>query len=182
MSKTINHENISEVIRKRRRALHIKHGYISLLIRIILLAAGSYILFTRVFLITQASGNGMFPAIKDGDLVIAFRLHKDFVKNDIVLYKNNEGTYLGRVIARENDVVTLDESGALLVNSILQRGEIVYPTYAKEGYEYPLKVSPGAIFLLGDHRLETLDSRDFGPIPLIQLEGKVITILRRRGL
>ena len=182
MSKTINHENISEVIRKRRRALHIKHGYISLLIRIILLAAGSYILFTQVFLITQASGNGMFPAIKDGDLVIAFRLHKDFVKNDIALYKNNEGTYLGRVIARENDVVTLDESGALLVNSILQRGEIVYPTYAKEGNEYPLKVSPGAIFLLGDHRLETLDSRDFGPIPLIQLEGKVITILRRRGL
>lgn len=172
----------AEVITKRRRALYNKKGYINLLIRIILLLAASYILLTQVFLITRAKGNDMFPAIKDGDLVVAFRLQKDYVKNDVVVYKVNEVAYLGRVVARETDVVTLDDSGKLLVNGTEQRGEIVYPTVAKAGINYPLRIEEQRLFVLGDHRMESTDSRDYGPLDLKQVKGKVITILRRRGL
>lgn len=182
MSKQQLEETRSGIIRKRRIALHTQQGYISLLIRLILLAAAGYVLFTQVFLITQASGNDMFPAIKDGDLVIAFRLQKEYVKNDVVVYKIGEAIHLGRVVARENDVVNLDESGTLLVNGAVQRGEIVYPTLAKEKLEYPIRVTKDKLFLLGDHRMQSLDSRDYGPISLEQVEGKIITILRRRGL
>lgn len=174
--------NIAEVITKRRRALYTKKGYISLMIRIILLGVIGFVLFTQVFLITRANGNDMFPAIKDGDLVIAFRLHKEYVKDDVAVYKVEDKAYLGRVVARETDVVTLDDSGAFLVNGTAQMGEIVYPTLAKEGYVYPLRIEERDIFLLGDHRMEAKDSRDFGPIELKQVKGKVITILRRRGL
>ena len=38
------------------------------------------------------------------------------------------------------------------------------------------------MFLLGDYRTQTLDSRDFGAISMENVEGKVITLLRRRGL
>ncbi len=182
MSKKQSSSSIEEVIKKRRRALYTKKGYISLVIRIMILAAAAYVLFTQVFLITQAKGNDMFPAIKDGDLIIAFRLQENFAKNDVVVYQNGDTTYLGRIVARENDVVTLDDSGTLLVNGTVQRGEIVYPTLAKEGLHYPLRVMAGKIFLLGDHRMEALDSRDFGPIPMEKVKGKIITILRRRGL
>lgn len=58
----------------------------------------------------------------------------------------------------------------------------MYPTYAKEGLEYPYRVPEGHVFVLGDYRTNATDSRDFGPIPMKQVEGKVITILRRRGL
>lgn len=182
MSNKKRASSTAEVITKRRRALYTKKGYINLLIRIILLLAASYILFTQVFLITRAKGNDMFPAIKDGDLVVAFRLQKEYVKNDVVVYKANEVAYIGRVVARETDVVTLDDSGKLLVNGTEQRGEIVYPTLAKEGINYPLRIEEQRLFVLGDHRMEATDSRDYGPLDLKQVKGKVITILRRRGL
>ncbi len=182
MDKKQSVASTAEVITKRRRALNTKKGYISLLIRIILLVGIGYILFTQVFLITRAHGNDMFPAIKDGDLVVAFRLHKDYVKEDVAVYKVNGSSYLGRVVARETDIVTLDDSGILLVNDGVQSGEIVFPTLAKERFNYPLKVPKNALFFLGDYRTHSEDSRDFGPIPLKQVKGKVITILRRRGL
>jgi signal peptidase I len=174
--------SISEVIRKRRNNLALRKGYIDLLWRMILLAIVGYLLFTQVFLITQVSGNAMFPAVKDGDLIIGFRLQKGYAKNDVVLYKVNGTRYIGRIAARENDIVAMDDSGVLLVNGTTQGGEILYPTYAKEGMEYPYRVPEGHTFILGDYRTQTQDSRDFGSISLNDVEGKVITILRRRGL
>ena len=182
MSKSQEFTKSADVIRKRRQKLHTRNGYISLFIRLIIVGVIGYVLLTQVFLVTRASGNDMFPAIKDGDLVIAFRIQKDYVKDDIVAYENGELFHLGRVVARETDVVTLDETGILLVNGTVQKGEIVYPTLAKEGYTYPMRIEEGDLFLLGDHRMESKDSRDFGPIGLNQVKGKVITILRRRGL
>lgn len=172
----------AEVIRKRRKALYTKKAYISLLMRIIFLSLVVFILFTQVFHITRANGNDMFPAIKDGDLVLAYRLHGEYVKNDIAVYEVNNKTRMGRVVARETDVVTLDGSGTLFVNETVQEGEIMYPTLPKDGLTYPLEIGKSKVFILGDHRMESEDSRDLGPIELRNVKGKVITILRRRGL
>ena len=89
---------------------------------------------------------------------------------------------VGRVVARETDVITLDDSGTLLVNGTVQSGEILYPSYAKEGITYPYTVPEGHVFILGDYRTQTEDSRDHGPIPMEDVEAKVVTILRRQGI
>lgn len=175
-------ETISSIITVRRNRALDQQGYWSLLLRILFLALAGWVMFTQVFLITQVSGNAMFPAVKDGDLVIAFRLQQEYAKNDVVVYTADGEPHIGRIAARATDVVTLDESGTLLVNGTAQSGEIMYPTYAKEGMEYPYKVPEGQVFILGDYRTQTEDSRDFGSIPLENVQGKVITILRRRGL
>lgn len=173
--------NESIIIARRNRVLN-RQGYASLLRRVLFLALAGWVLFTHVFLITQVSGNEMFPAVKDGDLIIGFRLQQEYSKNDVVAYTENGKTHIGRIVARATDVVTLDDSGTLLVNGTAQSGEILYPTYAKEGITYPYKVPEGQAFILGDYRTQTEDSRDFGSIPLENVQGKVITILRRRGL
>lgn len=175
-------ETISSIITVRRNRALDQQGYWSLLLRILFLVLAGWFMFTQVFLITQVSGNAMFPAVKDGDLVIAFRLQQEYAKNDVVVYTADGEPHIGRIAARATDVVTLDESGTLLVNGTAQSGEIMYPTYAKEGMEYPYKVPEGQVFILGDYRTQTEDSRDFGPIPMENVQGKVITILRRRGL
>ena len=79
-------------------------------------------------------------------------------------------------------MVTLDDSGTVLVNGTAQSGEIVYPTYADKNTEYPYRVPEGYVFVLGDYRTEAIDSRELGPIPLQSVKGTVITILRRRGI
>lgn len=175
-------EKISDIISKRRNRALDRQEYVSLLFRVLFLVLAGWILLSRVFLITQTVGNDMFPAVKDGDLVFAFRLQKDYVKNDVIVYTAEGKTHIGRIAARATDVVTLDESGTLLVNGTLQSGEILYPTYAKEGIEYPYIVPDGHLYILGDYRTQTEDSRDFGPVPMENVKGKVITILRRRGL
>ena len=89
---------------------------------------------------------------------------------------------VGRVLGRENDLIALDDSGTLIVNGTAQSGEILYPTYAKDTLEYPYTVPADSVFILGDYRTQSEDSRDFGPVALTDVKAKVITLLRRRSL
>lgn len=173
---------LADAIRGRRDRVETRTGYVSLLLRGVLIFLALWMLFTQVFLVTQAPDNDMFPAIKGGDLLIGFRLQGDYVKDDVVVYELGGETRVGRVMGRATDVITLNESGTLLVNGTPQSGEILYPTYAKEGIEYPFKVPDDCVFVLGDYRTQAEDSRDFGCIPLENVKAKVITILRRRKI
>ena len=171
-----------KVLRKRRYAAENARDAKSLVLRVVVLAALAWVLFTQVFVLTQASGNSMFPAIKDGDLLIGYRQQGIYAKNDVVLYRAGGKLRVGRILARENDLVNLDTSGTLVVNGSAQSGEILYPTYAKDALEYPYTVPEGSVFILGDYRTQSEDSRDFGAVPLTELEAKVITLLRRRSI
>ena len=172
----------SQVIRKRRDQAEIRKGYARLAGQVLAIAVTGFLLFTQVFLATQASGNDMFPAVKDGDLLIGFRLQKELSKNDIVIYEAEGRQRVARILGKENDVITLDDTGSLLVNGTVQGNEILFPTYAKEGMEYPYTVPKGCVFVLGDYRTQAEDSRDHGCVKLGDVKAKVITILRRRAL
>ena len=168
---------------KQREPKHRLRGWLRLLIRIALLAAVCFLLLTQVFLLTRVHGQGMFPALKDGDLAIGFRLNKDAIsKKDVIIYRVEGARYFGRVVARGNDVVEITETGTLIVNGTPQLEEIVYPTDGGALLEYPYRVPQDSIFVLGDFRTNTVDSRDLGAIPLESIEARIITILRRRGL
>lgn len=182
MSKTKKNATIADVIKARRMALNTREGYASLFLRIIVLTLAAYVIFTKVFLITQNNGLGMFPAMKDGDLVIAFRLQEEYAKNDVVVYEVDGEQRVGRIIGRSTDLVNMNESGSLQINGTTQSGEILYPTYAKKGLEYPYRVPENQLFIMGDYRTNVEDSRDHGAVDLRDIRGKVITILRRRGL
>lgn len=147
-----------------------------------MLAAAVYLLFSQVFLVTQAPGNGMFPSIRGGDLLIGFRLQREYVKNDVVVYELGGEVHVGRVLGRAGDVVTIDEDGTVLLNGTQQNGDILYPTYPGDGVTYPCTVPEGCVFVLGDYRTEAEDSRKFGCIPLENVQAKVITNIRRRAL
>lgn len=177
-----NSQSLSGIITARRNRAMDRQAYISLGMEVLFLILVGLFMLTQVFMITQVKGNSMFPALKDGDLLIAFRMQRDYAKKDVIVYTVDGETHIGRILARETDFVMLDDSGNLLVNGTTQTGEIMYPTYAKEAYSYPLAIPEGHVFVLGDYRTQTEDSRDFGPISMEDVEGKIITILRRRGI
>lgn len=182
MNKKETAMGVAETIRARRISLNIKIGYQYLLLRILALGAAGYFIFTQVFLIVRNTGVGMFPTLKDGDLVVAYRLQENYAKDDIVVYVAEGSQKIGRVAARETDWVQIDEQGTFKVNGTLQTGEILYPTYAKDKGEFSCQIPENEIFILGDYRTNTKDSRDYGTIPLSEVKGKVITVLRRREL
>lgn len=173
---------IRALIKKRRMKAVEINEWISLLGRIAFVAVIMLILFSQVFLLCRLNGSSMFPALRDGDLLIGFRLYKDYGKDDVVLFQMDGKTCAARIAATEGDIVSLDDSGQLYVNGAIQTGDIMYPTNAKEGIKYPYQVPEGHVFLLGDYRTRATDSRDFGAVPVEKIEAKLISILRRRGL
>ena len=170
-----------QVIKRRRNAILDRRGWLDLAWRLAALALIFYILFSKVFIVCQLSGNAMFPSLKDGDLVLGFRLEQEIQKDDLILYEMDGEICASRVAAKGSDYVDMDEEGRLYINGTVQSGEILYPTEPKELLTYPYQVPEGHIFVLGDYRTQASDSRDFGPLPEEAIKGKVITIVRRRG-
>ena len=171
-----------EAIKQRRDQLAAKAENRSLLLRVVLIAVVCWGFFHYLFLIMQVKGMDMFPAVKDGDLVLGCRLEKDYAKNDVVVYERSGTLRVGRVLARGGDIVTLSESGVVEVNGSAQGGGILYPTYPKSLLSYPYAVPEDSVFILGDCRTQAEDSRDFGPVQCSAVKAKVITLIRRRGL
>lgn len=176
------------IARRKNRAANLA-GLKALLTRIALIAIAVYLVFTYMFLITQAHGQDMFPAVKDGDLCIVFRdgmmklTGERYSRGDIVAYQVDGKRYLGRIVALEGDLVTVDkQTGRMSFNGSSRSGDAALPTNAREGTEQIFKVPVDTLYVLGEYRTQSTDSRDFGPIPMSSVEGKLITILRRRGL
>ena len=171
-----------EMLRRRREEMGRRRTYLTLGRRLFLLTAALWIILSQVIMIHRNQGLGMFPAIKDGDLTVSSRLWRELEKDDVVVYRMGGRLQIGRIVATERDVVKMDDSGSLLINGSVQNGQILYPTYARKYAVYPQRIPEGSVYVLGDHRTQSLDSRDHGSVPLDDILGKVIVVIRMRGL
>lgn len=139
------------------------------------------IIFFQFFGFRVVDGSGMFPTISDGDLVLGYR---EFTlrKNDVVFYTVDGKEYMGRVAAKGGDNVDISAEGTLFVNGTAQVGEITYPTYPPEDWQGHMIVPEGYVFVLGDYRTHTTDSRQLGLIPVENVIMKAAALLRHRGI
>ena len=154
-----------------------------LLLKILIIILIFVLLFTFLFGAVRLNEIAMEPNIKNGDLVLFYRLDKNYVANDCVVYKYQGKTQVMRVVAIAGDEVDITSEG-LIINGILQSE----PDQTKEtlpyaeGIDYPVKLKTGQIFLLGDNRENAEDSRVFGVVRQKETLGEVMTIIRRRNL
>ncbi|MGN0256283.1 MAG: signal peptidase I [Chordicoccus sp.] len=157
-------------------------GYLSLLIRAVVFIAILVLLFTQILFLKRVDGNEMFPALKDGDLALGFRLERTLRSGDVVLYQADGTLHFGRILTLGGNTVEISGDGSVKINGVSESGEILFSTDDPGKLTYPYEVPEGSVFILGDYRTETKDSRTFGAIPISSIKGKVLTILRRRGI
>jgi signal peptidase I len=140
--------------------------------------------FTFVFGLRLVSGETMYPMLRDGDLILYFRLERDYQIDDVVAFQRSEYTFTARIVAQGGDVVDITDEGKLVVNGNEQDEDIFYATSPVDvsDVEYPYTVAEGSYFVLSDYRIGGFDSRNFGAIAKKDLDGKVITVLRHRGI
>ncbi|MDD6711854.1 MAG: signal peptidase I [Sharpea porci] len=173
--------DIHSQIYEKRQQLGLKRGYLDLFKNVGIMLLIILIAFTQIFYITVSKGTDMYPAILDGDIVFGYRLDTTYLKNDVVVCNVNNKKVISRVVAKEGDSVEITKDGKLFVNGTEQTGEIAFPT--KRGKQhYPYIVPKGCVYLLGDYRTHTTDSRNFGPVKKENIKAKVISIFRRRGI
>lgn len=152
-----------------------------LLLKIAIILLCFILLFTFVFGLFQVQDGYMHPAVKCGDLVIFYRLDKNYTAGDVAVIWNDDKYQVLRVAAIEGDIVDISSDG-LIVNDSLQLEVDIYeetPLY-EEGANFPLQVGKGKVFLLGDARENAVDSRIFGAVDVNKTAGKVSMIIRRR--
>lgn len=154
-----------------------------LLLKIAILAVMAAILFLFVFGIARCSDASMFPAVKDGDLAVYYRADKDYMQGDVVVLEADGKTQIRRVVAVEGDTVDVTEDG-LFINGALQQENNIYEETQRyqEGIDFPVTLGEDEIFVLGDAREHSTDSRIYGPVNAKDTKGTVITLIRRRGI
>ena len=140
-----------------------------------------FLLLTFVVGLYVNHSNSSYPMLKDGDLCLTYRLAA-LVKGDEIAYERDGQIRFGRIVGTEGDVVDIAD-GSITVNGYGVFEDVVYPTTA-EGAKitFPYKVPEEAVFVLNDYRSDPTDSRAYGAIPLSETKGKVILVLRRRGI
>ena len=135
-------------------------GFLSLLLRIAVVSFA----FCSAFQIASVCGSSMYPTLLDGDVVILQRIFYEPAHGDIVVIRNaspNGDHIVTRVIATGGDTVNIDFSlGVVYVNDCpLDEPYVACATTVSEGMNFPLTVPDGDIFVLGDNRSVSLDSR-----------------------
>lgn len=121
----------------------------------------------------------------DGDRVVVNRFGKINRGCIIVLrLPNRENALVKRVIGVGGDKIKI-VNGALFVNGIEQHEDYVAEEnkiiYAPNENMDEITVMDGYVFVMGDNRNYSSDSREFGQIPLSNVEGKVFIILKESG-
>ena len=156
---------------------------IQLLLKIVIIIFAIILIFTFLYGIVRINDVSMKPAIEDGDLVMYYRLDKRFVSGDVAVFEDNGRHTTGRVVAVAGDTVDITKDG-LKINGADQVSQDIYfdTTQFKDGVDFPITVGEGQVFILGDNRPQASDSRTFGCIDLNDVKGKVIAVIRTRGI
>lgn len=134
-------------------------------------------IYTFVASICYVNGESMWPTLYNGDIVLVNRLDRNYEHGDIVVTDatNSFREHLvKRVVAIGGDEVDISDNGELLIN-----GEVSQYNFENGVFgdiEYPFTVPEGSLFLMGDNRNHSTDSR-FKSLGAIRKENIVGTVI-----
>ncbi len=169
------------------------YGFYTLLHDFVYIFAAVTIVFVFAIRLVGVSGDSMYPTLHHADYLCLLSnvLYRDIRQGDIVVVTVDDGQYenepiVKRVIATGGQTVDIDfDEGIVYVDGEpLDEPYINEPTYLSYqevglGQSYPLTVAEGSLFVMGDNRNHSADSRyaPIGPIDEREVLGKVLCVL-----
>jgi len=139
-------------------------------------AAAAILIATLWMPVLQITGASMDPTLVDGQFVVALK-NNEFKPGDITAFYYNNKILIKRVIASAGEWVDIDADGNVFVNGVpLEEPYIVEKALGECNIELPYQVPDGRIFVMGDDRAISLDSRTtaVGCISKEQILGQVV--------
>lgn len=154
----------------------LKYGWLQDAKKFLLLFVILFIIFHNVIGFSFVKGNSMESTLVEGDIVLYTRINPQYHRGDVVSVRIPSGEYyVKRIIAMEGDVIDLRDGVVYLNDELLFEpyldGQV---TDESEGVvRYPYTLQEGQIFVMGDNREVSMDSRSFGAIGVRQIRGKI---------
>jgi signal peptidase I len=159
---------------------------------ILLIAFALVFGFVRPFVVEAfyIPSESMVPTLEVGERLFVskfiYRVDEP-ERDDIIVFKSVEGSTEGgqedlikRVVGLPGDEISVRD-GVLFVNGERQEEPYVNQRFPDSSSFRPVTVPKGEVFVMGDNRAASLDSRFFGPVPLENIEGKAFLIFWPRG-
>lgn len=160
-------------------------------IAIVVAIAVALLIRNFVFTLVKVQGESMQPTLQENDRLYVNRLFYTPKKGDVVIFKPSSDPkrpYVKRVIATEGDTVYIDfETGDIYVNDQVidepyikakttRSGSYIAEQIASGNYskDNPIVIEKGKIFVMGDNRNNSRDSREIGQVPKSELIGGAV--------
>ncbi len=180
----VDFAKVNKIIRQKRVDVSNKNAIKSFFKKLFLIILLLWLLFTFIFGFFIVYNDDMFPKMVPSDLLIYYRLDKEYYVGDVVVVGKNDANYALRLVASGGDEVDISDEGQLIINGSYQaEDQIFYPTGQYEEtskkFKFPMKLKENQVFVLGDMRRGAKDSRYFGPVEKNEIKGKVFALYRR---
>lgn len=143
---------------------------------LITVAAVAVLVATLWLPVLQIYGNSMTPTLQDGEIVFSVKTSQ-MEPGDIVAFYYNNKILVKRVIAGPGDWVDIEADGTVFVNGVaLDEPYLEEKSFGDADIELPYQVPEGRIFVMGDHRDTSVDSRHtaVGCVAQEQIVGKIV--------
>lgn len=157
-----------------------KHRYHSVLrstaYTLITVAAIAVLVATLWLPVLQIYGSSMTPTLQDGEIIFSVKT-AEFEPGSIVAFYYNNKILVKRVICGPGDWVDIDEDGTVYVNEVrLDEPYLTEKALGDCNIDLPYQVPDGKIFVMGDHRSTSVDSRNtaVGCVAQEQIVGRIL--------
>lgn len=169
-------QQLEEELKRTRYRKRYRRVLFSTIYTLITVAAIAVLVATLLLPVLQIYGSSMTPTLTDGNIVLSLKT-SDFERGDVVAFYYNNKILVKRVIAKAGDWVDITEEGDVYVNSqLLDEPYVTEKALGTCDITLPYQVPESRIFVMGDHRSVSADSRSsaVGCVEEERIVGKLV--------
>lgn len=172
----IKAEDIEKELKRERYKKKYRTSLKSTFFTLVAVAAIAVLVATLWLPVLQIYGSSMTPSLEDGEIVVSTK-SSEFESGDIVAFYYNNKVLIKRVIATSGEWIDIKADGTVFVDSTeLNEPYIAEKSFGNGDIEFPYQVPENRIFVMGDHRSVSVDSRNsvIGCVSEEEIVGKIV--------